>query len=230
MTLRDILGRMLVRWYMTLTVLAAAGCLTFAQNAHSGCYTTDTVVTFLLPNKSALQRYNGLTDSNVISFAGAIANEVNKRQPPQPYADADAPYYGAGLRRAVWVGVPSTGGQWMAAFSTATIEIKVVGPSATWVAQRQKAALTEIQAAVLVRQAATPRSGRISATVEPVSTGIYRISPSRSSRFMAYFAMSVAGIIGSAIASTALDGLIGRVRDARRRRPGPKSLALGVSP
>lgn len=220
MTFRDIVGAMLRRWYMVLVILLAASYLTMSYVRNSGCYTSVTVVTFTLPAASPLQPDSGTDDSNVIAFASAIADEINGGQSQSLYADADAPFYGAGVRQGVSVGLPNFGGQWATSYATAQIEIQIVGRTYAWVDEQQRAALARIDAAASSQQSIAAPAQHISATVER-PTQIFHVLPTRSSRMMAFAAMGIATFIGSTITSLIVDRLAvqaGQRRRARRAR------------
>lgn len=221
-TLLGILRAMLRRWYVVLVVVLSAVYLTTTFVRDSGCYITDTVVTFTLPAMSPLQPDNGSTDSNVIAFASAIADEVSSGGAQALYATADAPSYGAGVRQGIWVGVPNTGGQWSTSFSTAAIEIQIVGRTAAWVRQQQHAALARIDAASRFRQSAA-RTRHVSMTIEPLSTEVSHILPTRSDRLMAFAAIGVGTFIAVVMASLTTEALMVRAGRQRLRRPSHRA-------
>lgn len=225
MTVRDVVGLMLRRWYVLIMVLAAAGCLALAYDQDSGCYTTDTVVTFTLPSASPLQPDSGATDSSVIAFASAIANEINAGEPNPRYAHADAPFYGAGVRQGISVGLPHSGSQWEMSFPTAAIHIQIVGRTSEWVEKRQTSAIARINAAVQEQQKSSKPSEHISTSIQPLSTQIAPVMPSRSDRLMAFAAMGLAALVAGAVLSVLCDDLVSRIG---RRRVAPSANPLQV--
>lgn len=232
MTFRDIVGAMLRFWYVCLVILAAIGILSWRYDRTSGCYTTDTLVTFTKPATSTLQLGNGTNDPSLISFAGAIVNEINGGHSTPLYATTSAPIYGAGVRQGISVGLPNGGGQWSNTFATAAIQIQIVGRTPGWVEGKQRWILARISQATRSQQSTTPSAGHIAATVEPLSTEIHAVLPTRSSRWTAFAALGLAGAISAGTASIVADGLVGFARarrDAWRRNRFAASSLMGVA-
>ncbi|SDS49581.1 hypothetical protein [Microlunatus soli] len=215
MTFRDIIGVMLRRWYLCVLILAAAGSLAWTYDRDSGGYTTDTVVIFTKPATSTLQPDNGAGDVSVISFAGAIANDINGANTTPLYAAPDAPLYGAGVREGILVGVPNAGGQWSTSLTTAEIDIQIVGRSPAWVAQQQHRILAEIHRSTAAQQSGTRLKARISATTEPLSTEITHIMPAPSSRLTAFAAIGIASILAAGAVAIMFDRLVELARNRR---------------
>jgi hypothetical protein len=212
MTVRDIAHASCRRWYVLVLVLAAMAFLAFTLHRDGGTFTTRTAVTFTLPATTTLMANNGSNDSSVIAFAGAIASEINRGKPVANYSSADAPYYGAGVREGVLVSLRNEGNQWMAVFPSATIEIQIVGPTREWVEERQQQLLAQITEVVGAQQSlAVPTAeNRITGTVEPTSTRIDEVAPSRSTELLALAALALAGSILGMWAAVALDLMIRR--------------------
>ncbi|WP_309616974.1 hypothetical protein [Salinibacterium sp.] len=217
MTVRDIAHASFRRWYVLVLVFALMALLAYALHRDGGTFTTRTAVTFTLPAATTLMANNGSNDSSVIAFAGAIASEINRGKPVANYSSADAPYYGAGVREGVLVSLRNEGNQWMAVFPSATIEIQIVGPTREWVEARQQQLLTQIATVAGAQQSlAVPTAeNRITGTVEPTSTRIDKIVPSRVTEILAFAAMGLAGSILGIWAAVALDLAI-----RRRSAPG----------
>lgn len=227
MTFRDIVRAMLRLWYLCLVILAAAGCLAWTFDKNSGCYTTHTVVTF---TRSAASRVQGGTnDPSVISFAGAIVDEINNGHSTPLYGWATAPIYGAGMRQGISVSLPNSAGQWSFAIATAEIDIQIVGPTEDWVQRQQRSVLANIAAATKAQPRATSTSGHIAARIEPLSNQIQHVQPSRSIRMMALAALGLAGVIAAGTISVLVDGLAGYVRARRRSRFDTPSLIGALS-
>jgi len=202
------------RWYVSVVILAAAVGLTGALLNLGSLYTTTTVVSFTLPSTSALQPDNGTADASVIDFASSVANEANSGQSSPQYASVDAPFYGAGVRKGITVRLPNYGGQWApTSFMSALIEIQIVGPDPTWVRAQQTAVLERIRSRAHEQQSTAPRSRRITATVEPLTTQIVQIAPSNRDKLIGVASMGLAVLISSAWLSAAVD------RVARHRQP-----------
>ncbi|MBG6056126.1 hypothetical protein IWX81_002558 [Salinibacterium sp. CAN_S4] len=230
MTVRDIAHASFRRWYVLVLVLAAMAFLALTLYRDGGTFTTRTAVTFTLPATTTLMANNGSNDSSVIAFAGAIASEINRGKPVANYSSADAPYYGAGVREGVLVSLRNEGNQWMAIFPSATIEIQIVGPTREWVEARQQQLLSQIAEVAGAQQSlAVPSSeNRITGTVEPTSTRIDEIVPSRSSEIFAFGALALAASILGIGAAVALDLVIRRYSAAgRRERSQPSPTTRG---
>lgn len=194
MTVRDLLSAIRRRWYVPIAVLLCVGALTVMLERDSGTFSTSTVVTFTLPDRTTLDPESGVSDASVIAFAGAIATEINLGKPSPQYSDSGAPFYGAGLREGVIVGLRNAGNQWRSSYPSATIEVQIVGRTFEWVEQMQQEVLAKIDKVASVQQSLLASTGRIIVTVEPLTTNIEQIVPTRSSRLAAFGAMFLAAL------------------------------------
>lgn len=221
MTFSDIVRAMLRRWHICLVIVLSFVYISWNLGQNSGCFTSDTVIVFTRPQAATLEPDNGTEDTNVISFAGAIADQVTGGHTTPLYASSDAPIYGAGLRQEVSVSVPNVGGQWTISFTEAEIDVQIVGPTQQWVERQQRSVLAQISAATANQQSKTSARGHISARIEPLSTQISHVQIDRSSLLLALGAIGLAACLCAATASILLERLIGHVRgrrDARRAR------------
>ncbi|WP_404435867.1 hypothetical protein LG322_12095 [Microbacterium aerolatum] len=218
--MRDALAAIGRRWYVLLAVLLVFAALTVMFQRDGGSFSTRTTVTFTLPSRSTLLPESGLTDLSIISFAGAVATSINAGKPVQTFSSSDAPYYGAGVREGIMVSLRNTGSQWISSFPSATIDIQIVGRTREWVAERQQYLLDEIMAVTDAQQSATltPVSDRITATIEPLSTEIHQVSPSRTDLIMATGAMALAALIAGCSAAAVTDRIVRRERHPVRKR------------
>ncbi|WP_438354508.1 hypothetical protein [Microbacterium sp. CJ88] len=221
MTVRGVLAAIGRRWYVFVVVLVAFGALTFAFYRDGGSYFTHTTVTFSLPERPTLLPDSGNTDTSIIAFAGAVAVAINEGKPILTYSEADAPYYGAGVREGVIVSLRNGGNQWVSNFPSGTIDIQIVGRSKEWVAERQSDLLAKVAAVAQGQQtdATTPSADQITTSIAPLSTEISQITAGRSSQVMAAAAMTAAGLIVATTAAVGVDRIIRR----RRRAQAPSS-------
>ncbi len=219
MALRGLLLTLLRGWYLVVAALLCAALLVvhFAQD--QVVYTTRTSITFTYPNASELEPYNGTGDKSVISFVSAVVEKVNGGVTASTYADDSAPYYGAGIRRGVNVTLPNDGGQFVAIYRMAQIDIEIVGPSADWVKSKQTGIIADVfrisedmQAAAGVRFA-----DRIIPTVVPLSLLITSVAPSRSSLILAVAGLGAAGLLVGGWGAVTVERLRSRARGARGR-------------
>ncbi|MFH8251579.1 hypothetical protein ACH3VR_14515 [Microbacterium sp. B2969] len=228
MTALEVLAAVGRRWYILLVVVLAAAALGFSMYRDSGSYFTRTSVTFTLPARSTLLPDSGNNDSSVIAFAGAIATTVNLGQPVVTYSSADAPYYGAGVREGVAVSLLNTGNQWTASFPSAMIDVQIVGRTSEWVTMRQQELLAEILQLTEAEQTAARPGDRITAQVEPLSTQVQQIAPSRTTQLVAFGALGLAALIAGTWLSVAVDRMVRRGRKARARQRMLRSAAPAV--
>lgn len=219
MTVRDVLGAVARRWYVLLAVLLGAASLGIVLMQGSGTFTTKTLISFTLPERSTLQAESGNSDTSVIAFASAVAAEINNGKPTPTYSSADAPYYGAGVREGVLVGLRNEGGQWIASFPSATIEIQIVGRTYEWVERKQQQLLEDVENTAIAQQSAalTSPEQRITMTVEPLTTQIEEILVGRTSRIAAWIALTLAALIAGVSGAVAVDGIVARRRRSRAR-------------
>jgi hypothetical protein len=219
------------RWYALLAVLAVGVLLVAFFARDGGGYTTKTVVTFLLPSATTLSPRNGSSDTSVITFARAVAAEVNNGSAATEYSSDDSPYYGAGIRQGVLLDVPNDGNQWYASYTRAEIDVQIVGRTREWVQQRQTAAVDDILASAQRLQVAlgAEPGAYISVAVSPLTLAITRVSPTRTDQAEAIAAMLLAVVIVSAWSSVALDRRLRR-RTWRVRIPRFQRAQMGGSP
>lgn len=226
--MRFVLRAMARRWYLVLAVFAiAAGALVyFAMDG--GTYSTKTIVTFRLAESATLATDNGTDSESVVAFAGAVAAQINRGRPTPRYSSTDAPFYGAGVREGVLVGLRDEGSQWAPSFDSALIEIQIVGRTSRWVEDQQAAILTEIGRAVDAQQVTVGRAdNRLTASVEPLTKRIDYITYSRSTVLAAVGAMIAAAVIVAAWVAVWADK---RVTHRRNQPPGrsPNAHRVGV--
>jgi len=210
MTVRTILRILLRRWYVMLLVLGAAGAGTAYLVAHAdGVYSTRTIVNFLYSYESSLALDGSVKDDDVIAFAGAVAAEVVPGRDAVRYAAGDAPYYGAGLREGVLVGLVDYGNQWTPSYGVAAIEIQIVGESLAWVQARQREALARIEHSPYVIQQPGDITDLVP-RVDPLSLQIQHITPSRTALVAAVAALGGAGLLAAGALSVGVDRLAHR--------------------
>lgn len=214
MTLYDLLGILWRRWYVLLVVFAltAAGGWVFAKDG--GLYVTRTLVSFEAPDSGPWEE-GGSSDRGIILFAAAVATEVNGGAAPMNYSSADAPFYGAGIRQGVRVGLPDTGGQWGVVYNKAAITIDVVSADRDWVADRQRELLVAVADAAAQRQGGIPRENQIVVSVEPLSETIAQVSPTRITQALAVAALAAVALLAG--------GWLAVAWDRRRRAAGERS-------
>lgn len=205
MTVRDVVSAFGRRWYVLLAVLLCFGGLAAMLARDSGTFSTRTVVTFTLPARTTLDPESGVSDASVIAFAGAIATEINLGKPSPQYSSSSAPYYGAGVRQGVIVGLRNEGNQWRSSYPLATIEVQIVGRTFEWVKQMQHDVLEKIEEAASVQQSVLSPRDRIVVTVEPLTMNIEQIVPSRTSRIAAFGAICLAALLVGGWGAVGLD-------------------------
>ena len=217
MTIRELMGAMLRRWYVVVVVVALASAGGYLLHRNAGVYTTQTIVSFMLPDKTSLSQNSGLDDASVIAFAGTVAQEVNNGKAPTRYSTDDAPFYGAGVRKGVLVTIPNAGNQWVSSYLRAEVELQIVGPTEQWVADTQTALLEKVTQVAQAQQVGVEQEeSRIQTSVVPLTKRVFHIVPSRSAEIAALIALAAAAMITGGWGSLALDRTILK----RKRRSG----------
>lgn len=213
MALVDVLRAVRRRWYVSLLVLAAVAAGT-ASIGTSGVYSTRTTVSFTFQDGSALAPYSGVSDDSVIAFAGAVVSDVNRGRAATKYSSTDAPYYGAGIREGALIALRDEGSQWMSVYNLAVIEIHIVGPGQEWVEEQQTRILEAVKQSTIAQQAAlqVPSEHQIVAEVDPLTTRIVHITPSRSDKLMGYGALGVAALLAAGWTAVSVDSATARRR------------------
>jgi hypothetical protein len=225
-TVRDVLEAMLRRWYVVVAVVLAVAALGLFFARDDGLYFTRTVVTFSTPGEDSPFEEGGSSEAGIIAFAASIATELNDGVEPLRYASADAPFYGAGIRQGVIVGIPSTGGQWAVDYRRAAIELQIVSPDREWVAERQAALLAQVQAITETQQDAVGTGdGFVTTAIDPLALRIDHITPTRTTRMLAWGALAVVAVLVSGWAA-----LRGDAAAAKRRRHAVARRPDAVSP
>lgn len=218
MTVRELLGVMLRRWYVVVAVFLGVGLFAASSISAGGVYATRTVIAFVAPGDyTGPFDTDGSTQKGAIAFAASVARVINDGEEPPRYATTEAPYYGAGIREGVLVSLPSTGGQWSVSYPRAAIELQIVGPTPAWVETRQRALLDRVAELTRSQQEAmriAPRA-RFQTTVEPVTTEIYHVGSGRLTTIAALAALGTVALLVGGWCAVAVDDLL----PARRRAP-----------
>lgn len=223
MTVRQILGVVARRWYTTVVALALAAILTLMFLQDGGTYSTRAVVEFRWPGAARTELDNGFTNDSVISFADMVALRVNQGREPERYSQDEAPLYGAGVRSAEVVGMSFSGNQWVTDHPIAAVTVQVIGRSQRQVEARQSALIAEVlrTADELQQEAGAPRVDYVVPAIDPLSTTVQYIAPSRAGRLAAIAAMAIAGLIAGVGTALVWD------RAARRRRGAGRPMTAG---
>ena len=196
MTVRELVEALMRRWYVVAVTLLIAVVETYFLQRGQGVYTTETVVSFLLPNQKTLSPNSGLKDANLIAFAGLVARKVNNGQTPAIYSIYDAPLYGAGVRQGVAVSLPNAGNQFATSYQRAEVVLQIVGPSERWVAQVQSELLSRVVQIANAQQASVAsETARIHASPESSTKKISRVAPSRALAVSASIALLIAALL-----------------------------------
>ncbi|MFD4958810.1 hypothetical protein [Microbacterium sp. NPDC058389] len=214
MTVRQILGVVARRWYTTVVALALAAILTAMFLHDGGTYSTRAVVEFRWPGAARTELDNGFTNDSVISFADMVALRVNQGRAPERYSQDEAPLYGVGVRDAEVVGMSFSGNQWVTDHPVAAVTVQVIGRSQREVEVRQSALIDEVlrTADELQQEAGAPEADFVVPSIDPLSTTVQYIAPTRASTLAAFAAMTIAGLIAGVGAALVWD------RAARHRR------------
>ncbi len=205
MTIRRLLVAVFRRWYVMLAVLAIGAALAFFLVSTGGTYSTKTVGWFTYAGANPLSLDNGSNSESLIAFAGAVAAEVNDGKPVPRYSSSDAPYYGAGLRQGVAVGLRDAGSQWASSFGSAIIEIQIVGTTREWVENMQTKVLDQLENQTAAQQAVGGAPAEVVFTVQPLTSRIDHVVPSSLARLSAFAALGLAVVITGGAAAAALD-------------------------
>jgi hypothetical protein len=196
MTVRELVAALMRRWYVVVFALVIAVAGIYFLQRGQGVYSTETVVSFLLPNQTALSPSNGLDDANLIAFAGLVARKVNNGETPAIYSIYNAPLYGAGVRQGVVVSIPNAGNQFATSYQRAEVVLQIVGPSERWVALAQTELLSQVVQITNAQQASVMwEKARIHASPEPATKKISRVTPSRSAEVSASIALVIAALL-----------------------------------
>lgn len=206
MTVRELVAALMRRWYVIVFALVIAVAGIYVLQRGQGVYSTETVVSFLLPNQTALTPSNGLDDANLIAFAGLVARKVNNGETPAIYSIYDAPLYGAGVRQGVVVSIPNAGNQFATSYQRAEIVLQIVGPSERWVALAQTELLSQVVQITNAQQASVAwENARIHASPEPATKKISRVTPSRPAAVSASIALVIAALLVGGWAAVIVD-------------------------
>ncbi|MBZ4486906.1 hypothetical protein LQ938_03250 [Microbacterium sp. cx-55] len=227
MTVQELLVVVLRRWYILVGVLVVTACVGMLFARDDGLFVTRTAVTFEASDPGPWET-DGSRETGVISLAIAVSQQVGVGSDAAAYAASDAPYYGAGIRQGVRVSVPDSGGQWQASYTRAAIIIDAVSPDRAWVERQQAEKIQAVDAAAAALQVGIPASARIDVDVEPLSTAIQQVGPSRLGQILGFTALAAVGLlIGSAAAVWGDRRAVARrirVTRPERRRVGGKEV------
>lgn len=220
MTARE-LGSVLVRrWFVVAVALIIALVGNYLLQRGQGVYVTETVVSFLLPNQSAMSPNSGLDDASVIAFAGVVARKVNNGKTPAIYSIYDAPLYGAGVRQGVVVSIPNAGNQFATTYQRAEVVLQIVGPSEQWVARAQSELLSQVVQISNAQQASvTSEKARIQAAPVSPTKKISHVVPSRTAASSALIALLISALLVGGWAAVIVDRAIRRRKTTANEGP-----------
>lgn len=219
MTATELFKLLARRWYVFVVVLALALVAFFSLLRSGGAYSSQVDVMFTAPGTANLDSNDGYRDT-LVNFAAAVEREFHRGAPADRLAE-NASLFGAGVTQGYQVFLPNTGGQWQNSFSSPSLTIRVVGPSARWVLATQDELIARINELATSRQVASgvAAANLIQTSLVPSPTVIEHSGSSRSTQLRAFIALLATGAGLGVWAAHTLDRLAGR-----RRRPPHQTL------
>lgn len=213
MTVHDLLGCLIRRWYVVLVgiVLTVGGVMWI--RAVPGVWFGQVNVVFLVPSEG---RYNPLsvTTQSLVSTAGAVARSV--AGPDARYqATADGvTLLDEGVTHGHTVRLPNAGGQWDYRFDDPILDVQAVGATPEEAEAQMAEALAQVDQALsrLEDRAGVPETDRILTRLNPVEP-VFRYDDGSRMR-----ALGAAGLIGALLTCIAAVGVdtLARARRAAR--------------
>ncbi|WP_205786886.1 O-antigen ligase family protein [Specibacter cremeus] len=208
------------RWYVVAAVLLLAIPAMMMARTVPGVYYAKFDLNFQAPAGATKNNALRTEASSVVKFAALVERLYQSAHANSPIIPTTAPVYGTGLRDAVAVYLPNAGGQWQTNFSTPTITVEIVKPSA-----EEVLAAADRVSADIVKLAAGPQNelgvwtkSRI--VVQPDLVAATQLMP-REKNALVGIAMLALGL--SVAGAIMVDGVVRlwRQRHPRRRRTAP---------
>ena len=218
MTVKDMIGLAVRRWYVFALALTLAAVGSLTANSSSLVFVAGTEFVMAAPGASADFDAPGETRETLVAFADVVVRQLNADDPTQHLSSPSSTLFGNGIRHGVSARLSDSGTQWKSAFTSPVISVQVVDSSERGVQQQ----LDQISARILrithdIQQASGARpSSFIQASTDPTRIVVSSFGPTRTSKIKSYAVLTAVSLCISMLVAVGMDQ-----REIRRRRNGP---------
>ncbi|MCP2031556.1 hypothetical protein L1277_001647 [Okibacterium sp. HSC-33S16] len=183
MTVGDLWGIILRRWYVVAFAAICTAFLVGQVGAAKPIYWTQVSVVFLRPVDAGTTNVLAGDEDSLIHFAAIVEREYNGNHPQTPTALPEATLFGEGIREGSKVSLPNAGGQWRTNFNQPALSVQVVDQTPAAVKSTLNRVLSRIEGIVADHQkeAAVAQAAYVSTSISPSVPVVTQIDP-RTSR------------------------------------------------
>lgn len=223
MTIWDLGGVLVRRWYLLLLGLLCTAIACMVVNGQPGVYFSRAEVVLLVPPGLGDRNTLTTTSSDAVVLAGVVAKIINGAESEPRAASPEVTIVGRGVDDGYSLQLPDLGGQWAPSFPRQVLDVQVAGPDAEAVHERMQGLIERIdnELSTLQIDANVAPSERISAQSTPSQPSVVYLGGSRT-RALAMTAL--VGLTMTLGAIAIIDRLIDRhggPTGARERRAHP---------
>ena len=215
MTVRDLVGVLLRRWYLMLLGAGLSFAALFVSVQQPPIFWTQFEVVVLPPVESVSP--NSLQDASygITPMAGLIVAELNGGEQPRQFGSSSTTLYGEGERQGHRVRLRNIGTQWQPVYDAPVIDVQVVDADAATVLATAERLTEELDDILTGRQSelgVRPES-RMTLEASPADPVVYQVGGSRS---RAALAIALLGAASTSILVVLLDRWLLRRRESAR--------------
>lgn len=220
MTVKDMIGLALRRWYVFAVAVACASLSIVALNSSNLVFVAQTEFVMVAPGASADFDAPGETRETLVAFADVVVRQLNADDPTEHLSSPSSSMFGNGIRHGVSARLSDSGTQWKSAFQSPVISVQVVDSSDRGVQQQLDAISTRIVRIThdIQQSSGAKPSSFIHAATDPTRIVISSFGPTRTSKIKAYAVLTAVSLCISMIIAVGMDQ-----RVSRRQRNGPPS-------
>lgn len=176
MTIWELLGAAVRRWYVCVLAAAIALGGTYVVREQPGVFWARAEVTFLAPTSEINPNVLRTTSSDLIVAAAVVAKRINGNAVWNKLADPSATLVGQGVMDGWSVRLPDYGGQWSRVYSRQVLDVQVSGPTEQAVQEQMESLLQRIDSELASMQEGSRESDLITTMVVPEIPTVYFVA------------------------------------------------------
>jgi|GEM_PF-5018751 len=234
MTVNDLAGLVLRRWYLYVAVFAAVVVVIMSFGNSPRIYSTAAEVNFDEPVRLPSERQGRDNTETLIDFAGAVVRAYSAEHPNITLSSPNATLFGNGVGVGTSVSLYSVGSQWVVGFNRPTAVIRVAEDRPEAVAAQVRASADELAAIGrrLQRDAGVPEAAMITTSVDMHSTTIGSYGQTRTGKYKGTGVLLVLAFIAATLLAQAFERWLGsrprrrEVATSRQQRGGRSPVRL----
>lgn len=207
MTVHELAGRILRRWYVYAVMLGLVLLLILLFGNSPRIYSTTAEVNFDAPAKVSSDRQNQNNTETLIDFAGAVVTTFDAKNQNIVLSSPNASVFGNGVRVGTSVSLASFGSQWETGFDRPTAVVRVAEDNPDAVASRVKIIAEQLSTIgqQLQREAGVKVPDRITTSIDLDSLSVSSFGQTRTGKYKATAVLLSVGFIAATLAAIVLD-------------------------